>query len=334
MSSPDPSVVLDLIEAFRRSKTMFTAVRLGVFDRLPATAEHLGRTLEADPGALGRLLDGCVGLGLLQKNADRYENTPASDAYLRKQSPQRLTGYIEYSDQVLYRLWGCLDGAVKEGTHRWKNALGLDGPIFSSFFRTPEARSEFLAGMHGLGLLTSPAVVRVFNLNRFRHLADLGGATGHLAVAACERYGEMYATVFDLAEVVEEARAHVNVSRAAGRIRLQAGDFFQDPLPEADLYAVGRILHDWSEPKIRTLLTRIHAALPPGGGLLIAEKLLDEDRAGPVATQMQSLNMLVCTEGRERTESEYRALLEEAGFTQVEARRTGASLDAVLAIKM
>ena len=85
--------------------------------------------------------------------------------------------------------------------------------------------------------------------------------------------------------------------------------------------------------KIRTLFAKIYAALPAGGGILVVEKLLDEDGTGPVPAQMQSLNMLVCTEGRERSASEYRALLEEAGFSQVEARRTGAPLDAVLALK-
>jgi hypothetical protein len=90
-------------------------------------------------------------------------------------------------------------------------------------------------------------------------------------------------------------------------VSLVSGDFFVDPLPAADLYAVGRILHDWTEAKIEALLKRIYAALPEVGGLPIAEKLLQEDRSAPVATHMQSLNMLVCTEGRERTLSEYSA---------------------------
>jgi acetylserotonin N-methyltransferase len=109
-----------------------------------------------------------------------------------------------------------------------------------------------------------------------------------------------------------------------------AGDFFTDPLPEADLYGLGRILHDWTEPKIRTLLNRIYEALPAGGGLLIAEKLL-----GPknVPAHMQSLNMLVCTEGRERSAEEYAELLRGAGFRSAESKRTGTLVDATLALK-
>jgi acetylserotonin N-methyltransferase len=96
---------------------------------------------------------------------------------------------------------------------------------------------------------------------------------------------------------------------------------------------LGRILHDWTEERIGLLLGRIHDALPSGGGLLIAETLLDDDGLGPVPALMQSLNMLVCTEGRERTAAGYRVLLERAGFGAVEARRTGGPLDAVLAIR-
>jgi acetylserotonin O-methyltransferase len=131
----------------------------------------------------------------------------------------------------------------------------------------------------------------------------------------------------------EVAREQIAGSAAAARLAVVEGDFFTDPLPPADLYCLGRILHDWSDAKIHRLLARIFEALPPGGGLLIAETLLDDDHSGPVPAQMQSLNMLVCTEGRERSEAEYRALLESAGFTGIEARRTGTPLDAVLARK-
>ena len=98
--------------------------------------------------------------------------------------------------------------------------------------------------------------------------------------------------------MIEFAREMVQRSPAADRIELIAGDFFGDDLPEADLYSVGQILHDWSEDKIERLLDKISGRLPAGGGLLIAEKLLDPDKKGPVAGHMQSLNMLICTEGK------------------------------------
>jgi acetylserotonin N-methyltransferase len=313
----DPAPILELIDAFRRSKTMFTAVSLGIFDG------------ERPQGAaMDRLLEACVGLGLLARREDEFVNTPLADEYLARSSPRTLSGYIRYSNDALYRLWEHLDDAVIEGTNRWTQTFGTGGSLFTHFFRTPEAQRDFLMGMHGFGMISSPAVIAAFNLSRFSSFVDLGGATGHLALAARERYPTMKATLFDLSSVIEVAKEHVG-----DRVSLVAGDFFVDLLPAADLYAVGRILHDWTEAKIVTLLARIYAALPDGGGLLIAEKLLREDRSGSVTTHMQSLNMLVCTEGRERTLGEYSALLSAAGFREIDGRITGAPLDAVLALK-
>lgn len=338
VSEPDPSVVLDLLEAFRRSKTMFAAIELGVFETLAVqsdTAAGLASRLQAHPEALRRLLDACVGLQLLTWDAatEHYTATPAARAYLTRTSPQRLTGYLKFSNDVMWGLWRHLEDAVREGSHRWTQVYGWEGPIFSHFFATEESRREFLMGMHGFGQISSPHVVAAFDLSRFRRIVDLGGATGHLAVAACRRYPGLQGCLFDLPEALPLAREMIAATEVAARIEIVGGDFFVDPLPPGDLYALGRILHDWSETKCVTLLQRIFAALPAGGGLLIAEKLLREDKTGPRWAQMQDLNMLTCTEGRERTLTEYRSLLESIGFHSITGHTTDAPLDAVLALK-
>jgi acetylserotonin N-methyltransferase len=306
MTTPDK--ILDLIDAFRRSKTMFAAVKLGVFE---GAREERAKELP-------RLLDACVALGLLEKRDGEYVNTPEADRYLRSDSADALTGYIHYSNEALYPMWAHLEDAVREGTPRWKQTFGTEGGIFSGFFRTEESKREFLKGMHGFGRISSPAVAAAFDLGHFHRLIDLGGASGHLADAVRERYPQIQAQVFDLPEVAKLYPGTI------------AGDFFTDALPETDLYSLGRILHDWSDEKIDPLLAKIHAALPVGGGLLIAEKLLRPD---DVSAHMQSLNMLIGTEGRERSAAEYEALLRAAGFSKVESRVTDAYLDAVLAIK-
>ncbi len=310
----DPRIVLDLIEAFRRSKVMFAAVELGVFE-----GRREGKEID-------RLLEACGALGLLEHKDGAWVNSAVANEYLRKDSPRTLTGYIEYSNMALYPMWGHLEDAVRDGGHRWKQTFGYEGGIFSSFFKSDEARDRFLMGMHGFGQLSSPAVTRAFDLSRFRKIVDLGGASGHLAVAAIDAYPQLEAAVFDLPPAIEFARPFLSGTK----VELIAGDFFADPLPPADLYALGRILHDWDLPKMERLLLRIYDALPSGGALLVAEKLL-----GPtyVSAHMQSLSMLVCTEGRERTLEQYREILEKAGFGDIQGVVTGAPLDAVLARK-
>jgi acetylserotonin N-methyltransferase len=336
MNLPDAAPVLDLIEAFRRSKTMFTALSMGIFDRLheaPAAAANLALAMGAHGGATERLLDACAALGLLEKRDGFYRNAAVAETYLWSGSPHSMDGYVRYSDEALYPMWGDLEGAVREGAPRWHKVFGVEGGIFSGFFRTEEAKRGFLRGMHGFGMLTSPRVVGAFDLSGYRRMADLGGATGHLVLAACERYPDLRGVVFDLPAVAALAEEYRGLSPARDRVEIRAGDFFDDELPDADLYAVGRILHDWSDDKIARLLRKIARRLPQNGALLVAEKLLAEDGVGPLAANMQSLNMLVVTEGRERSLSDYTRLLRDSGFTEVEGRRTGVALDAILARK-
>lgn len=95
------------------------------------------------------------------------------------------------------------------------------------------------------------------------------------------------------------AREIIAASPVAERIAVVPGDFFTGDLPDGDLFALGRVLHDWTEPKVFTLLSRIFDRLPSGGAVLIAEKVIREDRAGPKWAQMQNLGMLLYCEGKD-----------------------------------
>lgn len=336
LTVPDPAPVLELLEGFRRSKVLFAAVALGVFDALekgPIPLGPLASLLKCQTDSLERLLDACIEHQLLARDERGYRNTPVASTYLCLSSPRRVTGYIHYSNDVLWNLWAKLEDGVREGTNRWPQVYGWDGPIFSNFFKTEASKREFLLGMHGYGLISSPAVVAAIDLSGFQRLVDLGGATGHFAVAACERYPHLQAVVFDLPEALGLAREMVSSTGVGHRVQIQGGDFFVDPLPEADLFVLGRIVHDWNEEKILFLLARVHARLPSGGAILLAEKVLNDDKCGPRWAQLQSLNMLVCTEGKERSQAEYGALLQRVGFTEVTVKRTNSPLDAVLARK-
>ena len=131
MKRPSPVRVLELIDAFRRSKTMFAAVALGVFDRVPVDCATLAGELGAHPDALERLLDACVGLKLLRKEGLVYRNRPVAETYLRRSSPHSMTGYILYSNSALFRMWANLEDALREGTPRWEQTFGGRGALFA-----------------------------------------------------------------------------------------------------------------------------------------------------------------------------------------------------------
>jgi acetylserotonin N-methyltransferase len=331
-----PDLILDLMEAFRRSKVLFAAVELNLFEILndsPKSLQSLAAEAHLPVDPLEQLLTACIALGLMSRVDGRYQITPICQRYLVQASPTNLLGYIRYSDKALYFLWAHLAEAVREGTNRWEQVFGGRNNFFDNVYASPSGMKEFISGMHGIGLLTSPTLASAFDLSRFRHLVDIGGATGHLAVAACQVYPRLRATVFDLSPVCQVAQEYIVEACLQDRIQTQAGNFFTDPLPDGDLFTLARILHDWNDEKVYFLLRKCFERLPLGGAILICEKFLDEEKDGPVSAALQSLNMLVATEGKERTAGEYRSILQNIGFGVVEAKRTGKYLDVALAVK-
>ena len=150
MDLPDSSPVVELIEAFRRSKAMFAAVSLGVFDILEDRAEDasaLAQKLRVSREPLERLLDTCVGLQLLRRNGAFYEIEPVARFYLCRKSEQTLTGYILYSNDVLFRLWTHIEDAIREGT-----------PISQVMGANYEA-AVLVAGQCGFGLGATPTAI-------------------------------------------------------------------------------------------------------------------------------------------------------------------------------
>ena len=149
----DAEAIIELIYAFRRSKTMFAATSLGVFERLS------GQALPASefPNGYDRLLDACVSLGLLEKEGDRYRNSPMAERYLTRSSPDTMAGYVVYSNAALFPMWSDLEGALREGSPRWEPVFGFPpSGLFEHFFRTDEQKRDFCSACTGSDGLLRP----------------------------------------------------------------------------------------------------------------------------------------------------------------------------------
>jgi len=165
LPEPDPEaqVVLSLLDGFRASKAVFTAVSLGVFDHLhesSATCDELAHNLKCNADALERILGACTGLLLLERTEGHYHNRPVATRFLRIESPETLSGYVLYSDRISFRLWRHLEDAIREGSHRWEQEFGFSEGIFGHLFATEKDKQTFLAGMNGYGLLRFAASAR------------------------------------------------------------------------------------------------------------------------------------------------------------------------------
>nr|XP_008114361.1 PREDICTED: acetylserotonin O-methyltransferase [Anolis carolinensis] len=168
--------------------------------------------------------------------------------------------------------------------------------------------------LHGQELLSA------FDLSCFQVVCDVGGGNGALAKEYISLYPKATVTIFDLPKVVEGAKKK-SVSSEECRISFHGGDFFKDPFPEADLYILARTLHDWDDDTCEQLLTKIYKACKPGGGVMVLETVINEDRTGPLVGHIRSIMMMLLCDGKERTQSEFNALLNAAGFKEIQSKK-------------
>ncbi|KAG8013083.1 Acetylserotonin O-methyltransferase [Nibea albiflora] len=336
-----PFKLLEYFNGYRISKVIFSACELGVFDLLlkaqePLSAQHVAQELGTSVDGMERLLDALVGIEILEVETTNgtafYSSTDVANLYLAKGSGKSLHDMIIYQSQTIYPLWNTLADAVREGKNQNEKTFGVPPEdIFQAIYSSEEEMLKFLGLMNSSWVLDGHDIVTAFNLSGFQSIVDVGGCTGALAREMVKAYPSSSVTVFDLPQVVEAAQKHFSQENDA--VVFQTGDFFRDELPPADLYVLARIIHDWPDEKCLTLLKKIYDVCKPGGGVLLVEALLFENRRGPVMAQMFSLNMLVQTEGRERPPSQYTHILNKSDFCNVQVCRTGKSYDAILAIK-
>ncbi|XP_034741959.1 acetylserotonin O-methyltransferase [Etheostoma cragini] len=327
-----PRKILEYMEGFLISKTVFSACELGVFDVLlaserPLSAEEISQAIGASLDGTQRLLAACSGLQLLNTHQDNgqvfYSNTEQARVYLTRSSPVSLYQSIQYSSRTIYLCWHYLTDAVREGRNQYEKAFGVtSNDLFQALYRSDEEMLKFMQLMNSIWNICAKDVVTAFDLSPFKIICDLGGCSGALAKQCTSAYPECSVTIFDLPKVVQTSRKHF-VTEADQRISFHEGDAI----------ASGRNLLTFMIKRNNYTNKADLLVRPAGGAVFLVEALLHEDGSGPVTVQLYSLNMLVQTEGKERTAAQYAALLAAVGFNDIQHRLTGKIYDAVLGHK-
>ncbi|CAI9568051.1 unnamed protein product [Staurois parvus] len=238
-----------------------------------------------------------------------------------------------YYSSTTYKCWQFLPQALREGKSQYERAFGVSSKdLFEAIYRSEEEMLTFMHHMDSIWKLYGMDVIHAFDLSEFHTVCDVGGCSGAFAKMFLSTYQGSTVTIMDLPRVVQTAKKQF-ITDSDPRISFLEGDFFNDPIPEADLFILAKIIHDWAEEKCLQLLKKIYLSCRPGGAVLLIEVLLNEDRSGPSISQLLSLNMLLQTEGKERTPSEYSKLLTDSGFRDIQFRTTGKTYDAILGRK-
>jgi SAM-dependent methyltransferase len=319
--------LFDLIQSHRVTAVIYVAARLGIAELLRAGPQTLGKLAKAtgaDEQALGRLLTALSTIGICSRAGEgRYALTDVG-ACLDGAAEQSFKGWAILEAELISKSWSGMLESIMTG----KTGAQLQGveDSFELMGRTPELVDKFNAAMMELTRLVTPDVLQSYDFSGIRHLMDVGGGSGELLGAIAQQNRKLRGTVFDLPRCAGAASKHLKQIGVDDRAEFVAGDFFKAVPAIADAIILKSIIHDWDDARSVAILQNCRKALPDGGKLLLAERLMpemptmsDEDRE----QALSDLNMLRGPGGLERTKEQYRELLDRSGFDLVATYSAG-----------
>jgi hypothetical protein len=316
-SSRTATQLLEIINASWRSQAVLAAAELGIADLLahePKDTATLARASGCNAPSLYRLLRGLATLGICAERKDgRFELT-ALGSHLRGDAADSLRSWTIWWGRYRWPMWSNLTESVKTG--KSGNTLAPGQRLYEQLERDPGIARVFHGAMVELTRLASVEVVRAYDFAGMKRIVDVGGGYGELLATVLEAHPRVRGVLLDLPRVIESVNAKKREDWMK-RCEFVAGDFFQAVPEGADGYLLKSVLHNWDDERCAGILRSCLSAMPKKAKLLVVERIMP-----PRATRSPhhqaavwgDLNMLVGPGGRERTEAEFRALLDAAGF--------------------
>lgn len=331
-----PDRIMQLGLGFWASKTLLSAIELGLFTELaagPMRAEELRERLRLHPRSARDFFDTLVALSMLEREGDLYRNSPEADQLLDRNKLSYVGGLLEMCNERLYGFWGSLTEGLRTGLPQ--NELKTGGPgLFEAVYSDPDRLRLFLGAMTGLSMGASKAIAGKFPWKDYATVVDVGGAQGGLLVQLCLAHPHLNGTNFDLPVVEPVFQEYAEAHGLSERLDFKPGNFFEDEIPPAEVITMGHILHDWDLKEKRMLIDKAYRALPTGGALLVFEALIDDERRQNTFGLLMSLNMLIETPGGfDYTGAECSQWMREAGFRDTRVEHLAGPDSMVVAIK-
>ena len=328
----------EMISGYMLSQIISATAVLGLADLL-ASGTVSGKALAEATGthsaSLLRLLRVLTACGLLEEAEPERFRLTALGALLRTDVPGSLRNFaLLHGAEATWRAWGDLLHALRTGQTAFEHVFGMGSFQYSAL--DGERAAKFDAYMADLTHRSVAAILLAHDFSRYRSIVDLGGGNAVLLSAILAAAPQAEGTVFDTAAGITGARQRLEQAGVAGRCRIVAGDFFAEIPDAADAYVLKSVLHDWDDNRAAAILSNCSRAMRPDSILLIVERLLPERTESSDAHReitMMDMHMLIMPGGRERTTSEYAALLAAAGLKAMAARKSNSPFAVIEAVK-
>jgi SAM-dependent methyltransferase len=303
-----------MIKGYWVSQIVGTLAQLEIADHLahgPLNYDVLAEGIGCDPNATYRLLRASVDVGLVAVLSDgQFYLTPLGEL-LRSNVPDSMRNpAIALTAPGHWLPWGRLAEAVRPGERQTVAALGHE--LFDYYVANPSEGSAFTGTMANHSDAIAREIAQALDTSAVTHVVDVGGASGTIIGALLEANAALLGTILERADVVPRAEAVLAQRGLSSRCRVVEGDFFKN-VPEADLYILKSIVHDWDDQQSIKILRNCARALRPNGRVILIEWIVPE-HGKPGAAALSDLNMLVLLPGRERTASQFEELFRASGL--------------------
>jgi SAM-dependent methyltransferase len=307
--------VFQIASGYIPSAALYAAAKLGIAGRLaggPRSADELGRDTGANPDALYRVLRLLASVGIFEeREGRRFANNEASDT-MRPGTPGSVHDMVLWmADPFHFRVYAEAMHSVMTGQSAVEKATGV--PVFEYFQKDRELSEVFNNAMTMFSAYVVPAALDAYDFAGIGTIVDIAGGHGQVIRSILERYPSMRGVLFDLEHVIAGARPRIEAAGLSNRLQTRSGDFFTAVPEGGDAYVMKHIIHDWDDERAMVILQNIRKAMNPGGRVILLESVLPPGNT-PDFGKVIDLEMLVLPGGRERTEAEFRSLLDRAGF--------------------
>jgi len=310
---PPEAQIAEILLSQLASRLVHLAATLKLPDRLAdgsRTAEELAPLTSTHAPALYRVMRTLASLGFFAEDAEHRFALRPLGAILKTGTPSHAAALI-LGGEIMERSLDQFLYSVQTGNTGFERSFGM--PMFDWMAANPVQADLFNDTMVGFHGMEPPAVASAYDFSAFQTIADVGGSTGNLLATILAHHSGRRGILFDIPHVVSDAAAFLQQRGVADRIRIEAGSFFESVPAGADAYILSHVIHDWKLEQCLTILGHCRGAMNSGGRLLLVEMVLPDGDV-PHPGKMLDMVMLTVPGGEERTASQYRALLDQAGF--------------------
>ncbi len=320
----DDRAIWDMWESQFRLPACTVADELGLFRALSdaaLTTEELATGLGIDSHALSILLAALASSELLEKREGKWRALPPARTWLHPDGEGYWGGFL-----LGYRERNPLHAQLLQAIRTGKRpeSFNSGAPEWERGEMSAEAAQRIAWFMHAHSMAPARGAAAQAVFGEVEHLMDVGCGSGVYGTEIARAHPGLKVTLMDLAAMAEEAGRYVERAGMSGRVATHGCNMFTEQWPTGpDAHFFANVFHDWSVETNRLLARKSFEALPSGGRIFLSEVLMDDDGTGPWHAAAFSLLMLIGTLGKQYSLPEFRDILESAGFTRVEAVRTG-----------